>query len=111
MIKLLIPLLVFGLLSTPVLAKDILNKLSNLIDQESIEINDSNKNANKIILFIINNKNILSYESLRKILKYVIFKQLRETDADKLQPKLEEIRKIAIIKLNFINYKLIILDN
>ena len=86
---------------------DILNKLSNLIDQESIEINDFNKNANKIILFIINNKNILSYESLRKILKYVIFKQLRETDGDKLQPKLEELRKIAIIKLNFINYKLI----
>ena len=80
-------------------------------DNDNLKINqfmnNNYKYATKIILFILNNKSILSLEALRKILKNVIFKRLRGTGADKLEPKLEELRKIAIIKLNFINYKLI----
>ena len=54
-----------------------------------------------------NNKDILSYESLITILKKTIFKKLTRESNVMLMPELEDLRKLAILKLSLVNYRLI----
>jgi hypothetical protein len=74
--------------------------------------NEKHKSAVDVLrlildFFITNKTDILSNESLRKILIINIFIQLRESKKTKLIPELEDLRKIAILKLQLVNYNLI----
>ena len=88
--------------------------MTNLIEptnlgESDIEMRTSAVHSIRLILecFKDTRSDILSQETLRKILKYNIFTQLRESGAIKLVPKLEDLRKIAIFKLSLVNYNLI----
>ena len=75
-------------------------------------VNKSQKSTIVIIKLIFdyykeNNKDILSYESLITILKKTIFKKLTRESNVMLMPELEDLRKLAILKLSLVNYRLI----